>query len=124
MMTRLIKEVQDDARFIQSHTLQPKWYKTLKVFILLGFLLGYSAWGGWVKTLIFLVSFLIFGLVIHLVYRVQTHKWQRSWLDFVVVEENGQAKPKSIGKFYYTAVLASAVLSFLISQTMAELHGG
>jgi len=62
--------------------------------------------------------------VIHFVYRVQTHKWQRSWLDFVVVGENGQAKPKSIGKFYYTAVLASAVLSFLISQTMAELLGG
>lgn len=123
-MNRLIKEIQEDARFIQSHTLQPEWYKTLKVFILFGVLLAYAAFGGWVKTLIFLVCFLIFALVIHMVYRIQTHKWQRSWLDFVVVEENGLVKPKSIGKFYYSAILVSAVLSFFLSQILASKLGG
>jgi hypothetical protein len=36
-MARLFNEIKDDVSFIKSHTLQPKWYKVLKIFILLVF---------------------------------------------------------------------------------------
>ena len=40
-MTKLIREINHDLSFIKSHTLQPRWYKVLKVLILLAFLVGY-----------------------------------------------------------------------------------
>ena len=44
-----------------------------------------------------------------LIYRVRTQRWQRSWLDFAVTEENGKRVAQSIGKFYYAAVVLNAV---------------
>ena len=43
-MKKLLKEIKDDLNFIKSHTLQPKWYKIFKVFMILGFLTGYLFW--------------------------------------------------------------------------------
>ena len=34
-MPKLIEAIISDLKFIRSHTLQPKWYKILKVFLLL-----------------------------------------------------------------------------------------
>jgi hypothetical protein len=117
-MTRLLEELQYDLRFIRSHTLQPKWYKVLKVFILLGFLLVYLSTFGWVKTVIFLSIFLFLSFLVHMLYRTQTKRWERSWLDFIVVEENGEIHAESIGKFYYSAVLLNAILALVLSQVL------
>ena len=66
----------------------------------------------------FLVSFLLLSLVVHLTYRAGTQRWQRSWLDFVITEENGKRVARSIGKFYYAAVVLNAALSVAISQAL------
>jgi len=117
-MMKLLNEIKDDVSFIKSHTMQPKWYKILKIFILLGFLAGYWYLFGTIKTGIFFAVFMVLSLLVHVVYRVKTNKWKRSWLDFVVVEEAGEIKAKSIGKFYYSAVVINAVLSLVISQVI------
>lgn len=118
-MTKLIQEIKLDLDFIKSHTLQPKWYKVLKVLILFGFLAGYACFFGWTKTAVFLAFFMFLSLLVHLIYRINTHKWTRTWLDFVVAEENGEIKPKSIGKFYYSAVILNVIVSIFLSQTIS-----
>jgi hypothetical protein len=115
-MPKIIDEIKDDIGFIRSHTLQPAWYKVLKIFILLGILIAYWLLWGLPKTLLFLFAFLLLSLLLHLVYRAGTNKFQKSWLDFKVVEENGKPRAKSIGAFYYTAILINAVIAALVSH--------
>lgn len=115
-MPNLLLEIKDDLNFLKSHTMQPRWYKRLKVFILLGFLAGYYALFGFVKTVVFLAVFLFLMLLVHLVYRTKTKKFQKSWLDFIVVESGEGVKAKSIGKFYYAAILLNALCAVSISQ--------
>ena len=118
-MIKLLQEIKDDLDFIQSHTLQPKWYKVLKVFILAGVLVGYYFFFGWIKTVAFFGTFLSLSLLIHMLYRIRTNKWTRSWLDFVVVRENNEIKPKRIGVYYYLAILFNTIISIVISQVFA-----
>jgi hypothetical protein len=118
-MTRLIQGIKKDLRFVGSHTLQPAWYKLLKVFILLGFLLGYWYFFGLKRTAVFLAAFLLLSLLVHLLYRWKTHEWKRSWLDFVVGEQDGEVKPRSIGLFYYSAIALNAALSVVASLLLA-----
>ena len=115
-MTKLLEEIKYDLRFVKSHSLQPKWYKVLKIFILLGFIAGYWTFFGLMKTIVFLVVFLLLSFFVHMLYRARTHKFTQSWLDFVVVEENGAIKAKSIGKFYYAAIVLNAAIAVTISQ--------
>jgi hypothetical protein len=117
-MTKLIDEIKYDLNFLQSHTLQPKWFKILKVFILFGFLVGYYFLFGLVKTILFGITFIFLSALVHLIYRAKTKKWKQSWLDFVVIEENNKIETKRIGKFYYSAVIVNAILSFAISQAL------
>jgi hypothetical protein len=53
-----------------------------------------------------------------MIYRAKTDVWTRSWLDFVVVEEDGKPRPVRIGAFYYSAVLVNSILSLIISQML------
>ena len=115
-MNKLIDEIKYDLNFLKSHTLQPRWFKIAKVFILLGFLGGYYFLFGLSKTLIFILSFIFLSTSLHFMYRAKTNKYKQSWLDFVVYEEDGELKYKRIGKFYYVAIIVNAVLSFMISQ--------
>lgn len=117
-MPNLLQEVKEDVDFVKSHTLQPKWYKFGKIFILLGVLAGYYALFGWRKTVVFLGVFLLLSLVLHMLYRVKTHKFTRSWLDFVVVEEDGQPKAQRIGGYYYVAIVVNTVLAVAASQLL------
>jgi len=114
-MSKLLREIQDDARFVRAHTLQPKWYKYGKIIILLGVLGGYYALFGGRKTAVFLGVFLLLSLLLHLLYRAGTHKFTRTWLDFVVVEEDGVPKAKRIGAFYYIAILVNALIAVAVS---------
>lgn len=115
-MNKLLEEIKYDLRYIKSHSLQPKWYKALKIFILLGFLMGYWRVFGLTKTIVFFVAFIFLSFLVHLLYRTKTNKFKQSWLDFIVVEENNEIKGKSIGKFYYLAILLNTILSLAISQ--------
>ncbi|NOQ39250.1 MAG: hypothetical protein GQ562_02950 [Anaerolineales bacterium] len=117
-MKKLLKEIKDDANFIKSHTLQPEWYKIFKVFMILGFLAGYLFFFGPLKTIVFSGVFFSLSLLVHLAYRIKTNKWTQGWLDFVIAEENGEPRPKGIGKYYYSAVVVNTLIALLISQTM------
>ena len=117
-MAKLIDELKYDLSYLKSHTLQPKWFKILKVFILLGLLIGYYSLFGMIATILFFVIFIFLSIVVHLTYRIKTNKFTKSWLDFVIIEENKELKTKRIGKFYYSAVVFNALLSFIISQVL------
>jgi hypothetical protein len=56
-MTHLLDEIKIDVAFVRSHTLQPKWYKALKVVILAGFLAGYGYLFGLARLAAFLSAF-------------------------------------------------------------------
>jgi hypothetical protein len=115
-MAKLLHEVKNDISFVRSHTLQPTWYKALKIFILLGVLVAYWWLWGLSKTAVFLLGFLLLSLLLHLAYRSGTHKFQKSWLDFKVIEEDGMPRAKSIGIFYYAAILINALIAALLSH--------
>jgi hypothetical protein len=117
-MPKLLDEIKYDLSFIKSHTLQPQWWKVLKVFIILGFLFGYYLLFGLLKMLLFFAVFIFLSFLVHLIYRVKTNKWTRSWLDFVVIEEDGEIKPESIGIFYYLTIFFISILSLVISQVL------
>jgi hypothetical protein len=115
-VNKILNELKHDLSFIKSHTLQPKWFKVLKVFLLLGFLGGYVFLFGWGKTIVFAVAFFGLMTVVHFTYRAKTKRFSQSWLDFIVYEEDGEKKYKRIGKYYYGAIITSAVFALGISQ--------
>ncbi len=117
-MKKLFREIKDDANFIKSHTLQPKWYKIFKVFMILGFLAGHLFLFGPLKTIVFSGVFFSLSLLVHLVYRVKTNKWTQSWLDFVVIEEKDEIRAEKIGKFYYSFVIFNVIISLVASQVL------
>jgi hypothetical protein len=117
-MSKLIDEIKVDLNFLRSHTLQPKWFKVVKVFILVGFLGGYFWIFGLVKTALFLGAFLFLMLIVHFTYRVKTQKYTHSWLDFTAPAEMDSASPERIGKFYYPAILVNAAIAIAISQVI------
>ena len=117
-MKKLFREIKDDANFIKSHTLQPKWYKIFKVFLILGFLGGHLHLFGPLKTIVFSGVFFSLSLLVHLVYRIKTNKWTQSWLDFVLSEENDEIRAEKIGKFYYSFVIFNVIISLVASQVL------
>ena len=118
-MKNLLDEIEYDLGYLKTHTLQPKWFKILKLFILLGVLIGYYSWFGMRATAIFFASFILLGLVLHLTYRIKTNRYTTSWLDFIVTIENNELKTKRIGKYYYSAVIVITILSIIISQILS-----
>ncbi len=119
MVNKLLEEIKYDVSFISTHSLQPKWYKALKTLILVGFLAGYLFLFGLTATVVFFVTFLFLSFLVHMLYRTKTNRFTRSWLDFVVVEENGETRAKSIGRFYYSAIALNAIASVLVSQAVS-----
>ena len=115
-MAKLLDEIKYDLNFIKSHTLQPKWYKVFKVFMLVGVITAYYCLFGLRKTVVFLAIFFSLSFLVHMTYRIKTHKFTQSWLDFKVVHEGNTVKAKSIGKYYYFAVIIGAIISIAISQ--------
>jgi hypothetical protein len=118
-MKRIFSEIIEDLEFIRGHTLQPEWYRILKVFLLLGFLGGYYALFGGRKTLIFCAVFFGLAILLHLLYRSKTRKFTRSWLDFVVVyDDQGYRTYQRIGVPYYLAVTMDLLLAVFLSQSL------
>ena len=119
LMKKILDEITFDIGYIRGHTLQPQWFKILKVFILFGVLYGYSALFGLKATIIFFAVFLLMGLIVHFTYRNKTKRYTVSWLDFVVVEENGELKTQRIGKYYYSAVMFNVIISVVVSLVLS-----
>jgi hypothetical protein len=117
-MTKLTDEIKYDLSFLKSHTLQPQWFKILKVFILAGFLIGYYFLYGLAATILFSITFVFLMLIVHFTYRIKTNKYTTSWLDFVVIGEGEERKMKRIGKYYYPLIIVNALLSFIVSQVL------
>ena len=117
-MTKMIDEIKYDLSYLKSHTLQPKWFKILKVFILFGFLVGYYFLFELTATILFFVTFIFLMVVVHFAYRIKTNKYTTSWLDFVVAEEGKELKTKRIGKYYYSVVIVNATIAFIVSQVL------
>lgn len=119
-MTDFFKKFMDgikyDAGFLKDHTLQPAWYKILKVFIVIGFLALYWIVFGFTKTVFFFACFVLLALAMHMTYRVKTERYTRSWADFIVYEENGVRKYRRIGWRYYMTVILFALISVTLSQ--------
>lgn len=118
-MRKLLDEIRFDLGYLKTHTLQPQWFKVLKIFILLGVFIGYYCWFGMKATILFFISFIFFGLVLHLTYRIKTNRFTTSWLDFIVTTENNELRTERIGKYYYSAVILITILSILISQVLS-----
>jgi hypothetical protein len=119
-MKKILNEILYDAKFIKGHTLQPQWYKILKVFLLLGLIVGYYLIFGGIRTLVFFGCFFGLSLVVHMAYRIKTKKFTQSWLDFKISDNNGQLKFQRIGIYYYMAVAINGVISLLISQLLVS----
>ena len=119
-MKKFIDEIRADARFIRDHELQPGWYKILKVILILGLFVGYFLLYGLFKTLVFFGCFFSLSLVVHIIYRFNTHKFSQTWLDFIVEVEDGISKPKRIGVYYYLAVATNGIISFIVSQLLVK----
>jgi hypothetical protein len=117
-VAKLVEEIKYDVNFIKTHSLQPKWYKALKVVVLVTFFAGFSYFFGLSSTLVFFVVFFFLSFLVHMVYRVKTNKFTQSWLDFVVVEKDNEIKAKSIGKYYYLAIAINFLISLAVSQML------
>ncbi len=115
-MKKPVEEIAYDIRYIKNHTLQPRWFKVTKIFILVGAVGGYAYLFGWKKTIIFVLIFLLLSAVVHYVYRIKTEKFTKSWLDFRIRKENGKAITERIGKYHYLSIILNAIISVGISQ--------
>jgi hypothetical protein len=101
----LIKEIKEEVNFIKKHTLQPAWWKITKIFILLGSLIIIFYIFGLLKTIIWFSIVIILGVIIHFIYRIKTHIYTKSWMDFKVIEKEGKLTYGRIGFLYYTLVI-------------------
>lgn len=119
-MKKLWQGIISDTKFIRDHELQPSWYKISKVFLLLGGMIAFFLFFGGRKTLVFFVCFIGLGLVVHMIYRINTKGFVQSWLDFKVDEVEGQLKYQRIGIIYYLAVTTNLILSFLASYFLVK----
>ena len=113
---KLLNEFIHDFKFIRSHTLQPKWYKVFKIVLVLVVISGYYLIFGSAKTIILALAFFGLSSIVHIMYRVKTRKFTKTWLDFVVVEDGDHTRAESIGRFYYLAVILNVIISCVLSQ--------
>ena len=110
----VIKEIKKDINFIRKHTLQPAWWKITKIFVLLGSLIIVFNIFGLLKTIIWFSIVLILGLIIHFIYRIKTHTYTKSWMDFKVMEKEGKLTYGRIGFLYYTLVIIIFLIATMI----------
>jgi hypothetical protein len=108
----MIKEaIKTDINFISRHTLQPKWWKIAKVFILAAVLVALYLILGAVKTAVWLAIVILLSLIVHFTYRIKTHTYTKSWIDFSVKEVEGKLVYERIGLLYYSLVAAILLIA-------------
>ena len=119
-MKQLLNEIIYDAKFIKGHTLQPSWFKILKVFLLVVSLVAGLFVFGLRRTLVFWGIFFSLGLVVHMVYRFKTDKFMKNWLDFKITEVDGRLEYQRIGILYYFSIGVNLLFSLLISCSFVK----
>jgi Ca2+-dependent lipid-binding protein len=117
-MKNLLNEFTYDVEFVQGHKLQPAWYKVAKIFILTAVLAGFILLFGWRRALVFMFLFMLLMLVVHMIYRVNTRKFTRNWMDFVIVEDTEKRLRRGIGAVYYASIILNAAIAFLVSGAL------
>ncbi|MBN2352676.1 MAG: hypothetical protein JXD23_08930 [Spirochaetales bacterium] len=110
-----LRDLKKDVQFIKGHTLQPAWFKVVKIVFLIGIVVASLFIFGVVRTAVWVLVFLSLALIVHFVYRAKTKVFTKSWLDFKVVEKNGKPEYKRIGAFYYSFVIASFAAAIVIA---------
>jgi hypothetical protein len=99
------KEIKKDIEFLIKHTLQPKWWKKAKVFLLLASLILIYFIFGIIKAIIWISVILVCATILHFTYRIKTDTYTKSWMDFKVKEIEGKQTYERIGLFYYSLVI-------------------
>ncbi len=111
-MKRFFTEISYDVNFLKGHTLQPAWVKVVKIFILPAVLAGFILLFGWRRAAVFTVVFVLLMLVVHMIYRANTRKFTRNWMDFILVEDAERNLKQGIGAVYYASIVLDAVIAF------------
>ena len=112
--SQIVEEIVYDLKFIKRHTLQPKWYKYLKIFLLITGAILYYHFRGIANACQFFLCLIVLMTIVHFVYRGKTKRYTKSWLDFRVEHENGARKYHYIGIYYYLTILIACTLSYVI----------
>jgi hypothetical protein len=115
----ITEEIKYDIKFIKNHTLQPRWWKITKIFLLCGMIAGVYFIFGIVKAIIWLSTVIILSSIVHIIYRIKTNAFTRTWMDFKIKELNGKQVYGRIGLLYYSLVvviLTSATLIVLLMK--------
>ena len=110
----IIKEINYDKKFIKNHTLQPRWWKIVKIFLLCGMIVAVYFIFGTLKTFIWLSTVIILSLIVHIIYRIKTNAFTKTWMDFKVKELNGKLVYGRIGWLYYSLVIVIFTSATLI----------
>ncbi len=118
-MKNLFHEIAHDAKFVKGHKLQPAWFKALKILILLSVIAAFIYLFGWRRAAVFTAVFILLMLFVHMMYRINTRKFTRNWLDFVIVEDAEKNLKQGIGVAYYASIILNAVIAFLLSGALA-----
>ncbi|MBN1776798.1 MAG: hypothetical protein JW811_01635 [Clostridiales bacterium] len=106
--------IRTDASFLKTHTTQPKWWKISKIFVLLGALIAvgfiFNVW----KAAVWLGVIVVLTTAMHFMYRIKTHVYTKTWMDFKVWEVDGKLIYGRIGFMYYPLVAAIFVIATAI----------
>jgi hypothetical protein len=99
------KEINKDIEFLKKHTLQPTWWKKVKVFLLIASLIVIYSIFGFIKAIIWISLIMVCAAILHFTYRIKTDTYTKSWMDFKVKEIDGKQTYERIGLFYYSLVM-------------------
>lgn len=110
----VFRDMKKDLKFIRGHTLQPQWWKFGKIFLLLGTLAVLFLTCGLLKTALWFAVIVALSLAVHMLYRVKTRTFTRSWMDFKVKRLKGKWIYGRIGWLYYTLVAIIFVLATFV----------
>jgi hypothetical protein len=110
----ILEEINNDLKFIKNHTLQPRWWKIVKVFLLCGLIVTSYFLFGIIKTVIWLSTIVILSSIVHIIYRIKTNAFTKTWMDFKVKESNGKLVYERIGWLYYSLVIVIFTSATLI----------
>jgi hypothetical protein len=98
-------KLKEDIEFLKGHTLQPKWWKTAKIFLLPACILSIYFTLGIVKAVIWIAIVIVLAIIVHFTYRIKTRFYTHSWMDFKTKEIDGIRTYGRIGFLYYSLVV-------------------
>jgi hypothetical protein len=110
----ILKEIKYDIKFVKNHTLQPRWWKIIKIFILCGMIVAVCLIFGIIKAIIWFSTVIILSSIVHIIYRSKTNAFTKTWMDFKIKEVDGKQVHGRIGWLYYSLVVVIFTSATLI----------